>query len=234
MNNRNVTVLIVDDEHAIRDMVVMVLEKEGFHCIEASDAHKADSIIKQSPPDILLLDWMMPGLSGVDYTRKLRRSENTKELPIIMLTAKTEEDDLIKGLENGADDYITKPFSPRNLIARINAILRRSNADDNDFDRLEINGLTLDMSSHRIEFNQSGIDMGPTEFRLLQFFMSNPEKVYSRTQVLDQVWGDHVYVEERTVDVHIRRLRKALTPSGHDKLIQTVRGSGYRLSRKHK
>ena len=232
MPNSNTTVLIVDDEHAIREMVVMALEKEGFTCIEASDAHKADSIIKQSVPDILLVDWMMPGLSGVDFTRKLRRNEATQTMPIIMLTAKTEEEDLIKGLENGADDYITKPFSPRALIARIHALLRRSNDDDINHEKLEVNGLILDSSSHRIQCNNTEIEMGPTEFRLLQFFMLNPEKVYSRTQVLDQVWGDHVYVEERTVDVHIRRLRKALTPSGHDKLIQTVRGTGYRLSGK--
>ena len=233
MANSETTVLIVDDEHAIRDMVVMALEKEGFICIEASDAHKADALIKQAVPDILLLDWMMPGLSGVDFTRKLRRNENTQSMPIIMLTAKTEEEDLIKGLENGADDYITKPFSPRALIARIHALLRRSNGDDVNHEKLEMNGLQLDSSSHRVQFNSTEIDMGPTEFRLLQFFMLHPEKVYSRTQVLDQVWGDHVYVEERTVDVHIRRLRKALTPSGHDKLIQTVRGTGYRLSSKH-
>jgi len=230
MTNNDITVLIVDDEHAIRDMVVMVLEKEGFHCLEASDAHKADAIIKQNIPDILLLDWMMPGLSGVDFTRKLRRNEQTKKLPIIMLTAKTEEADLIKGLENGADDYITKPFSPRALTARIHALLRRSDNSEANHEKLNINGLVLDSSAHRIQFNDSEIEMGPTEFRLLQFFMTHPEKVFSRSQVLDHVWGDNIYVEERTVDVHIRRLRKALTPSGHDKLIQTVRGSGYRLS----
>jgi len=234
MSSNNATVLIVDDEHAIREMIVMALESEGFQCVEASDAHKADAIIKKSIPDILLLDWMMPGLSGIDFTRKLRRDGKTKNLPIIMLTAKTEEDDLIKGLENGADDYIIKPFSPRNLVARINALLRRSISDENQTEKLEIAGLVLDTASHRIEHNQSEIEMGPTEFRLLQFFMSNPDKVYSRSQVLDQVWGDNVYVEERTVDVHIRRLRKALTPSGYDKLIQTVRGSGYRLSHKAK
>jgi len=233
MANNETHVLIVDDEHAIRDMIVMALEKEGFNCIEASDAHKADAIIKQNVPDILLLDWMMPGLSGVDYIRKLRRSESTQTLPIIMLTAKTEEEDLIKGLENGADDYITKPFSPRALVARIHALLRRSNSDEINHEKLDINGLSLDSSSHRIRCNNNEIEMGPTEFRLLHFFMSHPEKVYSRSQVLDQVWGDNVYIEERTVDVHIRRLRKALTPSGHEKLIQTVRGSGYRLSSKY-
>ena len=233
MQNNKATVLIVDDERAIRDMVVMVLEKEGFTCLEASDAHKAESIIKQSNPDLLLLDWMMPGLNGVDFTRKLRRTEEAQKLPIIMLTAKTEEADLIRGLESGADDYITKPFSPRALVARINALLRRSGDEDVTHEKLEMQGLILDSRAHRVQFNNENIEMGPTEFRLLQFFMLHPDRVYSRTQVLDQVWGDHVYVEERTVDVHIRRLRKVLTPSGHDKLIQTVRGAGYRLSGNH-
>ena len=232
MLNSDKTILVVDDERAIREMVMMALEKEGFKCIEASDGHKAESLIKQTVPDLLLLDWMMPGLSGVDFTRKLRRNEQTEHLPIIMLTAKTEEKDLIKGLESGADDYITKPFSPRALIARIQSLLRRSNMDDLNNDILEIDGLTLNSSAHRIQYKGEEIEMGPTEFRLLQFFMQHPEKVYSRTQVLDQVWGDHVYVEERTVDVHIRRLRKVLTPSGLDQIIQTVRGTGYRLSSK--
>ena len=231
MTNSEITVLVVDDESAIRAMVVMALEKEGFICIEASDAHKAETMIKQFSPDILLLDWMMPGLSGVDFTRKLRRSEKNQRLPIIMLTAKTE--DLIKGLDSGVDDYITKPFSPRALIARINALLRRSNIDELSKEKIEIQGLILDSASHRVQCHNEELEMGPTEFRLLQFFMLHPEKVYSRSQVLDQVWGDHVYVEERTVDVHIRRLRKALTPSGHHKLIQTVRGAGYRLSGKY-
>lgn len=228
--NSETTILIIDDERAIREMIVMALEKEGFTCIEASDAHKAESLISESNPDILLLDWMMPGLNGVDFTRKLRRSDATRELPIIMLTAKTEEEDLIRGLESGADDYITKPFSPRALIARIKALLRRSGDDIASHEQVEMDGLTLDPVAHRVQFNDQNIDMGPTEFRLLQFFMLHPDRVYSRSQVLDQVWGDNVYVEERTVDVHIRRLRKVLTPSGHDKLIQTVRGAGYRLS----
>lgn len=233
MPNNKQTILVVDDERAIREMIVMALDKEGFECIEANDGHKAETIIRQSQPDLILLDWMMPGLNGIDFTRRLRRNDETHSLPVIMLTAKTEEEDLIKGLENGADDYITKPFSPRSLIARINALLRRSKDDNNmEQEKLEITGLVLDSGSHRVQYLDQEIEMGPTEFRLLQFFMSHPEKVYSRTQVLDHVWGDHVYVEERTVDVHIRRLRKALTPSGHEKLIQTVRGAGYRLSSK--
>lgn len=233
MTNKNTSILVIDDERAIREMVVMALEKEGFGCLEASDAHKAESLINESTPDILLLDWMMPGLNGVDFTRKLRRHKETRDIPIIMLTAKTEEEDLIKGLESGADDYITKPFSPRALIARINALLRRSNDDTICHELVEMKGLTLDSGAHRVQFAEQNIEMGPTEFRLLQFFMLHPDRVYSRSQVLDQVWGDNVYVEERTVDVHIRRLRKALTPSGHDKLIQTVRGAGYRLSCKN-
>lgn len=233
MANRDTTILVIDDERAIREMVVMALEKEGFNCIEASDAHKAETLINESSPDLLLLDWMMPGLNGVDFTRKLRRSDETRNLPIIMLTAKTEEEDLIRGLESGADDYITKPFSPRALVARIHALLRRSGDDNDEAEKVEIDGLSLDPVAHRVQFNNQDIEMGPTEFRLLQFFMLHPDRVYSRAQVLDHVWGDHVYVEERTVDVHIRRLRKVLAPSGHDKLIQTVRGAGYRLSCKN-
>ncbi len=230
MTNGDATILVIDDERAIRDMVVMALEKEGFNCTEASDAHKAETILADTSPDLLLLDWMMPGLNGVDFTRKLRRSEETRNIPIIMLTAKTEEEDLIRGLESGADDYITKPFSPRALIARIHALLRRTGEDNGSQEMVEMEGLSLDSVAHRVQYENQDIDMGPTEFRLLQFFMLHPDRVYSRAQVLDHVWGDHVYVEERTVDVHIRRLRKVLAPSGHDKLIQTVRGAGYRLS----
>ena len=227
-----INILVVDDERAIREMIVMALEKEGFSCTEASDGHKAEAILGETMPDLALVDWMMPGLSGVNLIIKLRRNEATKNLPIIMLTAKTEEDDLVKGLESGADDYITKPFSPRALVARINALLRRSNTESAGHDKLEIKGLILDSTSHRVQYNGQAIEMGPTEFRLLQFFMQHPDRVFSRAQVLDRVWGDNVYVEERTVDVHIRRLRKALTPSGHDNLIQTVRSAGYRLSDK--
>lgn len=227
-----INILVVDDERAIREMIVMALEKEGFSCTEASDGHKAEAILNDTMPDLALVDWMMPGLSGVNLIIKLRKNEATKNLPIIMLTAKTEEDDLVKGLESGADDYITKPFSPRALVARINALLRRSNTESVSHDKLEVKGLVLDSTSHRVQCNGQAIEMGPTEFRLLQFFMQHPDRVFSRAQVLDRVWGDNVYVEERTVDVHIRRLRKALAPSGHDNLIQTVRSAGYRLSDK--
>lgn len=226
------TILVVDDERAIREMIVMALENEGFSCAEAADGHKAETILNEVTPDLALVDWMMPGLSGVNFIRKLRKSEATKNLPIIMLTAKAEEDDLVQGLESGADDYITKPFSPRALIARINALLRRSNGEAASHEKIEIKGLVLDSTAHRVQYNGAAIEMGPTEFRLLQFFMQHPDRVFSRSQVLDQVWGDNVYVEERTVDVHIRRLRKALAPSGHDNLIQTVRSAGYRLSEK--
>ena len=228
----DIKILVVDDERAIREMIVMALEKEGFSCTEASDGHKAETIVTQSLPDIALVDWMMPGLSGVNLIRKLRKNEASKNLPIIMLTAKTEEDDLVKGLESGADDYITKPFSPRALVARINALLRRSGGEKQTHEKIEIQGLVLDSTAHRVQFEHQAIEMGPTEFRLLQFFMQHPDRVFSRAQVLDHVWGDNVYVEERTVDVHIRRLRKALAPSGHDNLMQTVRGAGYRFSEK--
>jgi len=226
------TILVVDDERAIREMIIMALEKEGFSCVEASDGHKAETILNESLPDLVLVDWMMPGLNGVNLIRKLRKNEMTRSLPVIMLTAKTEEEDLVKGLESGADDYISKPFSPRALVARINALLRRTSPESVPHERLEIKGLVLDATAHRVQANNKLIEMGPTEFRLLQFFMLHPDRVFSRAQVLDQVWGDNVYVEERTVDVHIRRLRKVLAPSGHDDLIQTVRSAGYRLSDK--
>ena len=227
-----INILVVDDERAIREMIVMALEKEGFSCAEARDGHKAEVIINEKMPDLVLVDWMMQGLSGVNFIRKLRKNEATRNLPIIMITAKTEEDDLVQGLESGADDYITKPFSPRALIARINALLRRSDTEHTSHEKLEVKGLVLDSTAHRVQYNGLALEMGPTEFRLLQFFMQHPDRVFSRAQVLDQVWGDNVYVEERTVDVHIRRLRKALAPSGHDNLIQTVRSAGYRLSDK--
>lgn len=224
-------ILIVDDERAIRDMVGMALSQEQFSWQEASDAHKAKAIIKQNPPQLILLDWMMPGITGIDFARKLRRMPETEIIPIIMLTAKTEEENVVRGLESGVDDYLTKPFSPRELLARIKALLRRSKAETKQ-DIININNLILDTGSHRVEGNGQSIELGPTEFKLLQFFMENPERVFSREQVLNNVWGDNVYVEERTVDVHIRRLRKALEITQHQDMVQTVRGAGYRLSNK--
>lgn len=231
MTNDNEYILVVDDEHAIRDMVCMALVQEDFQCSEASDAHKAEAMIKKNPPQLILLDWMMPGITGIDFARKLRRMPETENIPIIMLTAKTEEDNVIRGLESGADDYLTKPFSPRELIARIKALLRRSQPGSAQ-DIIKINNLILDTSSYRVEGNGKTIDLGPTEFKLLRFFMENPDRVFSREQVLNNVWGDNVYVEERTVDVHIRRLRIALEPTHHQDMVQTVRGAGYRLSNK--
>ncbi len=231
MTSENDYILVIDDERAIRDMVCMALAQELYQWKEASDAHKAEVIIKKHPPQLILLDWMMPGISGIDFARKLRRMPETENIPIIMLTAKTEEDNVIRGLESGADDYLTKPFSPRELVARIKALLRRSK-QENTQDIIKLNNLMLDTSSYRVEGNGQTIDLGPTEFKLLRFFMENPDRVFSREQVLNNVWGDNVYVEERTVDVHIRRLRKALEKTHHENMVQTVRGAGYRLSNK--
>ncbi len=222
-------ILIVEDEQAIRDMVGLALRNAGYECLEAEDAQQAQAAILNHTPDLVLLDWMLPGVSGVDYARQLRREKLTQHLPVIMLTARTEEHDKIKGLETGADDYITKPFSTRELLARIKSLLRRSAPQTVDT-RVEISGLQLDPATHRVEANGRKIELGPMEFKLLHFFMTHPERVHSRERILDSVWGGNVYVEERTVDVHIRRLRKALTLTGHDALIQTVRGAGYRLS----
>ena len=224
-------ILVIDDERAIRDMICMALAQELYQWKEASDAHKAEAIIKKNPPQLILLDWMMPGISGIDFARKLRRMPETMNIPIIMLTAKTEEDNVIRGLESGADDYLTKPFSPRELVARIKSLLRRSQPE-NSKDIIKLNNLMIDTSSYRVEGNGQTIELGPTEFKLLRFFMENPERVFSREQVLNNVWGDNVYVEERTVDVHIRRLRKALEKTEHQDMVQTVRGAGYRLSNK--
>lgn len=222
-------VLIVEDEQPIREMVMFALAGAGYEVREAADSRQAQEIIAERLPDLVLLDWMLPGLSGIDFARRLKKEELTRELPVIMLTARAEEEDTIQGLESGADDYITKPFSPRELVARIRAVLRRGGPTaENEI--LSANGLSLDLASHRVSAGETLLEMGPTEYRLLEFFMSHPERVYSRSQLLDRVWGSNVYVEERTVDVHIRRLRKALEPHGHDALIQTVRGTGYRFS----
>ncbi|MBK6737633.1 MAG: phosphate regulon transcriptional regulator PhoB [Haliea sp.] len=225
------TVLIVDDEFAIRDMLRMALELADFRCIEAQDIQSAYQLIVDERPSLVLLDWMLPGGSGLELMRRLKREERTREMPVIMLTAKTAEDNVIQGLDVGADDYITKPFAPRELIARIRAQLRRTGGSG-EAEKIQVAELLLDGESKRIFIADQPLDMGPTEFNLLQFFMSHPERAYTRGQLLDQVWGANVYVEERTVDVHIRRLRKALqSPSGdYSNLIQTVRGTGYRFS----
>ncbi|WP_417515635.1 phosphate regulon transcriptional regulator PhoB [Marinobacter sp.] len=221
------TVLVVDDEPAIREMILVALEMADYECMEAADAREAHALIIDKQPDIILLDWMLPGTTGIELARRLKKDETTADIPIIMLTAKVEEDNKIRGLEVGADDYITKPFSPRELVARLKAVLRRATPPGID-SPIEVNGLTLDPASHRVTANEVSLNIGPTEYRLLQFFMTHQERVYTRSQLLDQVWGGNVYVEERTVDVHIRRLRKAL--GDHDYLIQTVRGAGYRFS----
>ncbi len=226
----NKTVLIVDDEAPIREMIAVALHMAGYRCLEAHNAQIAHALIVDHQPDIVLLDWMMPQVSGIELARRLKREPMTAKIPIIMLTARSEEDNKIQGLEAGADDYITKPFSPRELIARLKAVLRRTATAGID-ESIEVEGLRLDPSSQRVSSNGSPLEIGPTEFRLLQFFMSNPERAYSRSQLLDQVWGGNVYVEERTVDVHIRRLRLTLGAK-HRHLVQTVRGTGYRFSTK--
>lgn len=222
-------ILLVEDESAICQMVRFALARAGIQVREAADVVQAQNQLAERLPDLILLDWMLPGISGIEYARRLKKDEYTRDLPIIMLTARSDENDKVSGLEAGVDDYVTKPFSPRELVARIRAVLRRVNAEPGD-QPLEIGGLVLDSSSHRVSAGGDELDMGPTEFKLLQFFMSHPERVYSREQLLDRVWGRNAYVEERTVDVHILRLRKVLNPYGYDELLQTVRGAGYRLS----
>jgi len=224
-------ILIVDDESAIRDMLRVALEMAEYHCLEASNAQDAHALIVDEKPDLILLDWMMPGTSGIELARRLKRDEVTSDIPIIMLTAKGEEDNKIQGLEVGADDYITKPFSPRELVARLKAVLRRADPKISG-QPIIVQGLCLDPASHRVTIHDQSVDMGPTEYRLLEFFLTHQERAYTRGQLLDHVWGGNVYVEERTVDVHIRRLRKALTIDGHEDLVQTVRGTGYRFSTK--
>jgi two-component system phosphate regulon response regulator PhoB len=221
-------VLIVDDEAPIREMIAVALEMAGYECIEAESAKIAHPLIVDNKPDMILLDWMMPGTSGVEFARRLRKDEMTSDIPIIMITAKGDEDNKIQGLESGIDDYITKPFSPRELVARLKTVLRRTTPKGVE-EPITVDGLTLDPVSHRVSSELQQLDLGPTEFRLLQFFMTHQDRAYSRSQLLDLVWGGNVYVEERTVDVHIRRLRKALGKR-HDYLIQTVRGTGYRFS----
>ncbi len=222
-------ILVVEDEPAIQELLALNLTQAGHNAMRALSVEQAQLLIREALPDLIILDWMLPGMSGIEFSRKLKSDELTKSIPIIMLTARGEEADKVRGLEVGADDYVTKPFSPRELNARIKAVLRRRAPQMTD-DPIEVGGLRLDPMTHRVSGNGTTLDLGPTEFRLLHYLMSNPERVHSRSQVLDRVWGDRVFVEDRTVDVHIRRLRRALTDTGHEQLIQTVRGVGYRFS----
>ena len=228
-NDMKGKILIVEDEAAIREMLGYTLMKEGYACQEAADVEQARAIVLKDQPDLILLDWMLPGVSGIDYARRLRSDSDTRDIPIIMLTAKGEEADKVRGLDTGVDDYVTKPFSTKELLARLRAVLRRYATDDQQ-GIIEIGGLLLDSDTYRVTANDQIIEISPTEFKLLHFFITHPERVYSRTQLLDHVWGQNIYVEERTVDVHIRRLRKTLEPFGFDKYIQTVRSVGYRFS----
>ena len=225
------SILLVEDEAAIREMVQHALSRAGFEIRAVPDAAHADRAIEESVPDLILLDWMLPGVSGLELARRLRRNDATRNIPLIMLTAKGEEGDRLSGFEAGADDYVVKPFSVRELVARIGAVLKRT-APAGEGDLIEIDGLRLDPASHRVTGRGETIRIGPTEFRMLRFFMSHPERVFTRGQLLDQVWGRGVYIDERTVDVHIRRLRKALSGHGYDRFVQTVHGTGYRFSRR--
>jgi two-component system phosphate regulon response regulator PhoB len=222
-------ILIVEDEDSIREMVAFALRRADMEPLHAADARAAQHAIAENIPDLILLDWMLPGTSGLELARRLRRDESTREIPIIMLTARGEEIDRVNGLEAGVDDYVVKPFSTRELLARIRAVLRRTLGDDGS-GVVEIGGLRVDGPAHRVYANNEPVQIGPAEYRLLHFFATHPERVYSRAQLLDHVWGGSVYVEERTVDVHIRRLRQTLEPHGLDRMVQTVRGAGYRFS----
>ena len=222
-------ILIVDDEPAIRDMVAFAVRKGDYEPVHAGDARQAQEAIADKVPDLILLDWMLPGTSGIELARRWRRESLTRDVPIIMLTARGEENDRVGGLEAGVDDYVVKPFSARELLARIRAVMRRSRDDDED-GSVAVGGLRIDGAAHRVFAGEEPITIGPTEYRLLHFFMTHPDRVYSRSQLLDHVWGGSVYVEERTVDVHIRRLRRTLEPFGLDGMVQTVRGAGYRFS----
>ncbi len=226
-----ITILVVEDDIAIRDMLCFSLKQSGYACIAAADAEQGLDCLKIQQPDLILLDWMLPGIDGIEFIRRLRANESVANIPVIMLTAKGESEDLVKGLSVGADDYVNKPFSPPELVARIKAVLRRcSPADIEGKETIECDQLVLNTKSYRVTVEGERIDLGPTEFRLLHFFMKNADRAYSRGQLLDYVWGDTIYIEERTVDVHIRRLRKVLEPSGYEGLVQTVRGVGYRFS----
>ncbi len=222
-------ILVVEDEAPIREMLCFVLEQKGYQTIEADDFESALEKICEPYPELILMDWMLPGGSGINLIKRLKRDELTRQIPVVMLTARGEEEDKVRGLEVGADDYITKPFSPKELIARLKAVMRRVSPTSLE-EIIDVQGLKLDPTSHRVTANNHPVEMGPTEFKMLRFFMTHQERVFSREQLLNNIWGTNVYVEDRTVDVHIRRLRKALEPEGHDKLVQTVRGAGYRFS----
>lgn len=224
----NPTILVVEDEPAIQELVAINLKHAGFLVIRADSAEEAESAIRAALPDLLVLDWMLPGQSGIALAKKLRGDERTREIPVIMLTARAHEEDKVQGLDAGADDYVTKPFSPKELVARVRAVLRRRSPHLSG-ETIEIGDLQLNPATHRVQSAKQTIELGPTEFRLLFFFMTHAERVYTRAQLLDEIWGDHVFIEERTVDVHIRRLRAALEVSGHHERVETVRGTGYRF-----
>lgn len=224
------TILIVDDEAPIRDMLRIALEMAEYNCIEAKNAYEAQVSVTDDSPDLVLLDWMMPDVSGLDLLRRWRRQEETKNLPVIMLTAKVDEENTIKGLDSGADDYITKPFSPRELVARINTLLRRTDSSESE-SSLVVGSLEMDPISRKVSIDGEVVALGPTEYRLLEFFLNNQNRAYTREQLLNNVWGSNVYIDERTIDVHIRRLRKAIAINGYDSCVQTVRGFGYRFSK---
>lgn len=221
-------ILVIEDEQAIREMIGFALRREGYEIMEASSVAAADALLADKLPDAMLVDWMLPDVSGVEFLRRAKQDERLQDIPAIMLTARSEEDDKITGLDAGADDYISKPFSPRELMARIRSVLRRSGQSEDPI--LSLGDLSLDVGSHRVSFQGNTIDLGPTEYKLLHFLIQHPDRVYSRTQLLDHVWGHNAYVEERTIDVHVLRLRKILAPHGCDKMLQTVRGAGYRFS----
>ena len=223
-------ILIVEDESSILELISLNIHQAGFNPIRAINAEYANNIVKETIPDLIVLDWMLPGMDGIEFTKRLRANSETKSIPIIMLTAKADEGNKIKGLDVGADDYLTKPFSPRELIARIKTILRRRSPELIN-EPIIIDGLILDPGSHKVQVDNKKINIGPTEFKLLHFFMVNSDRVYSRNQILDKIWGNKSVIEDRTVDVHIKRLRAALKNSHYDRMIQTVRGSGYRFSR---
>ena len=221
-------ILVVEDEPDIRELLDFAISRSGFSVIEAETAEDALKVLDRGTPELIIIDWMLPGMDGIDLAKQLRADELTKELPIIMLTARGEEADKLRSFEVGIDDYVTKPFSPKELVARIKALLRRTGKPEDN--TLSVAGIKLDLSSHRLYINDKAVTIGPTEFKLLELFMRNPNRAFDRSQLLDRVWGRSVYVEERTVDVHVLRLRKVLKPSGRDHIIETVRGLGYRLA----